>query len=280
MFTVLGASGFIGRNLVRRLRERGHVVNVPSRADMPRAGEDLGHVIYAIGLTADFRSRPFDTIEAHVSLAANILRENAFASFLYLSSTRVYAHGEDTREGARLSASPLDPSDLYNLSKLTGEAICLGCGRDKVRIARLSNVVGPNEAKSNTFLGALCREAGRGHIQLQTALDSCKDYIWIDDAAELLLRIAVEGRHSVYNVASGRQTSHAEWCTAIQSRTKCSVAVNEGAPTLSFPPIAIDRVKDEFAFAATPVLERIPEILGTHESEPDSDPRGPTSSRI
>ena len=280
MFTVFGGSGFIGRNLVRRLRERGAEVRVPSRADMPAFGEDLGHVIYAIGLTADFRTRPFDTIEAHVSLAAKLLRENWFSSFLYLSSTRVYAGSEDTREEARLSASPLDPSDLYNLSKLTGEAICLASGREKVRIARLSNVVGPDEAKSDTFLGALCREAGSGHIQLQTALDSSKDYIWIDDAVDLLLRIAQEGRNSVYNVASGRQTSHAEWCAAIQSRTKCSVAVDEGAPTISFAPISVDRSKDEFAFAAAPVLERIAEILGEGEPDTGCHPRPFRRSRI
>nr|WP_234819726.1 MULTISPECIES: SDR family oxidoreductase [Sinorhizobium] len=276
MFTVLGGSGFIGRNLVRRLRALGHVVDVPARADLPLAGRDLGHVIYAIGLTADFRTRPFDTIEAHVSLAADVLRHNAFSSFLYLSSTRVYANGQDTRETAHLSASPLNPSDLYNLSKLTGEAICLASGRENVRVARLSNVVGPEEAQADTFLGALCREAKAGHIQLQTALDSAKDYIWIDDAVDLLLRIAEQGRHTVYNAASGGQTSHADWCAAIQSRTGCTVAVNDEAPTVSLAPISNERVKEEFAFAATPVLERISEILGMSGSGPDTDPRPST----
>ncbi|PDT84672.1 SDR family oxidoreductase [Sinorhizobium sp. BJ1] len=276
MFTVLGGSGFIGRNLVRRLRELGQVVNAPGRADLPLAGQDLGHVIYAIGLTADFRTRPFDTIEAHVSLAADVLRQNAFSSFLYLSSTRVYTNGQDTRETALLSASPLNPSDLYNLSKLTGEALCLASGRQNVRVARLSNVVGPDEAQADTFLGALCREASAGHIQLQTALESSKDYIWIDDAVDLLLRIAQQGRHSVYNVASGRQTSHAEWCAAIQSRTTCTLAVNDKAPAVSLAPIFNGRVKEEFAFAATPVLERISEILGMSGSEPNLDPRPST----
>jgi len=33
---------------------------------------DPGHVIYCIGLTADFRQKPFETIEAHVSKLAEV----------------------------------------------------------------------------------------------------------------------------------------------------------------------------------------------------------------
>ena len=90
-FTVFGATGFIGANLVAHLSRRGHEVRCPKR-DLPiEAGDHLGHVIYAIGLTANFRSRPYETVEAHVGLLSRLLQTSCFDSWLYLSSTRVYA---------------------------------------------------------------------------------------------------------------------------------------------------------------------------------------------
>ena len=74
-FTVLGASGFIGGRLVRYLRSLGHSVLVPGRDDAHLTGQPLGHLIYAIGVTADFRARPFDTMDAHVSVLSKALRE-------------------------------------------------------------------------------------------------------------------------------------------------------------------------------------------------------------
>lgn len=260
-YTVLGASGFIGRHLVGRLKSMGHEVFAAPRDFSPKSDEDLENVIYAIGLTADFRTRPFDTIEAHVLKAADFLRNARFSSFLYLSSARVYGNGIETGEEAGLSARPSDPSDLYNLSKLTGEAICLQSGRANVRIARLSNVIGPEEARADTFIGALCREARAGRIHLQTSLSSSKDYIWIDDAVELLTRIAGGGRHRLYNVASGVQISHAQWTEAISAGTGCAVTVSDEASQISFPPICVDRIQEEFGFSASNVLGYLPDIL-------------------
>ena len=41
--------------------------------------------------------------------------------------------------------------DLYNISKLMGEALCLASHSQKVRIARISNVIG-NRKNHNDFL--------------------------------------------------------------------------------------------------------------------------------
>lgn len=259
--TVLGAGGFIGRHLVSRLDALGHEVFAPPRDFPPDSACDLGNVIYSIGLTADFRSRPFDTVEAHISKVVDFLQKARFSSFLYLSSTRVYGNGTETAEETALSVRPSDPSDLYNLSKLAGEAICLQAGRPNVRVARLSNVVGPEEAQAETFVGALCREARSGHIRLQTALSSCKDYVWIDEVTELLARIATGGRHRLYNVASGVQISHAQWAEALCASTGCRLSVMDGASCASFPPIRIERIQEEFGFSASNVLQYLPDIL-------------------
>lgn len=260
-YTILGATGLIGSHLVLRLRAAGHDVFAPPRDFTADSGKDLGHVIYAIGLTADFRSRPFDTIEAHVSKVAEFLRTAEFSSFLYLSSTRVYGNGMKTTEEASLSVRPSDPSDLYNLSKLAGEAICLQSGRANVRIARLSNVIGPEETQAETFVGALCREALSGHIHLLTDLSSCKDYVWIDEATELMARIAAGGQYRLYNVASGVQISHAQWVETLCESTGCSLTVAEKAPHASFPPISVDRIQGEFGYSASNVLAYLPNIL-------------------
>src|ERR1700722_15401606 len=88
-FTIFGGQGFIGRYLVDYLRERYEDVGVASRGDDKLT--NLGHVIFAIGLTGNFRTRPFDTVEAHVSVLSQTLRQGEFDSWMYLSNTRVYS---------------------------------------------------------------------------------------------------------------------------------------------------------------------------------------------
>jgi nucleoside-diphosphate-sugar epimerase len=243
-FTVLGAGGFIGGALCSYLRAEGHEVLAPGRDAglSPRPG----HVIYAIGLTADFRSRPFDTAEAHLGRLTDLLRQDGFESFLYLSSTRVYQGAASTAETAPLQARPLDPGHLYNLTKLAGEALVLHCGLPGTRVVRLSNIVGPGEAARDTFLGALAREAATGTIRLQSHPASAKDYLWIGDALPLLTAISLHGRARIYNLASGRQLRHDDWTGPIAAATGARLETVPDAPDAGFPAIDIGRLSAEF----------------------------------
>lgn len=141
-FTVIGATGFIGRAMVSWLSEQGHAVLAPGRGDELLFSRPLGHVIYAAGVTADFRSRPFDTLRAHTTLLADILERASFDSLLYLSSARMYRHSEHTGEDAAVLLRSSDPEDFYDLTKMTAESLCLASRRANTRIARLTNVVG------------------------------------------------------------------------------------------------------------------------------------------
>jgi nucleoside-diphosphate-sugar epimerase len=211
-------------------------------------------VIYAIGLTADFRQRPYDTVQSHVSVLAELLQKGTFDSLLYLSSTRVYGRATGGNEDSLLPMLSQDPSDLYNISKLMGESLCLQDTRTCVRVARLSNVVGGEDGESSNFIPSLVREARSGRIVLKTAADSVKDYINIDDLSELLPRIATGGRERLYNVASGVQTTHAQWTMQLVVQTGCIVEVAPSAPTVRLPPLDIGRIKSEFDFHPRPVL--------------------------
>lgn len=254
-FTVLGASGYIGSRLVAHLRTQGHTVWAPARGDAKLLQRPLGHVLYCAGLTADFRSRPFDTADAHVGLLNEVLRHARFDSLLYLSSTRVYMGSSSTHEDAPLTVLPGDPSYLYNLTKLTGESLCHASGRPGVRVARLSNVVGPGmDATSGNLVADLVHQAQRGRIVLRSDPQSAKDYVHIDDLLDWLPRIALTGRAATYNVASGRQTLHAQWLAWLQARTGCTVEVAADAPLQQFSPIDVQRMQAEWGATPRAVL--------------------------
>lgn len=248
-FTVFGAGGFIGRHLVAYLDAQGHQVFAPERDDAEIFRRPLGHVIYCIGVTADFRRRPLDTVRAHVSVLADVLERADFESLLYLSSTRVYAKSADASETSVLQVDSADPSDLYNLSKLMGESLCLNCGRQSTRIARISNVAG-FDADSDNFLSVLVREALAGKIILRSDPASAKDYIALEDVVALLPRIALQGRERIYNVASGTNTTNATLTQILRELSGCMVETAKNAPHIIFPIIDTARIRNEFGYSA------------------------------
>lgn len=265
MITVLGSTGFIGSSLVRFLREAGVRHSAPPRDFVPDKGSSLGHVIYCIGLTADFRQKPMETVEAHVCKVVEILEHTRFDSFLYLSSTRVYNRASTGVETADLRVNPNDFSDLYNLSKLMGESVCLAIPDRHVRIARLSNVIG-HDLGSDNFIFSLIREAvDKKRIVLRQPLDQAKDYIGIDDVLRLILAVAREGRERIYNFASGLAITNQEIVNKISAITGCAVEAVEDQTGLDFPAISIQRITDEFTFKPAHVLDSLEEIIHHYE---------------
>lgn len=250
-FTIFGASGFIGSRLAARLCAQGHECLTPGRGELPE-GQDLGHVFYCIGLTADFRSRLAETVDAHVCHLLRVLARCRFTRLCYLSSTRVYKGLPRGEEDAVLETQPGCVSDLYDISKIMGEAACLNIGPGGV-VVRLSNVFSPEDVSEN-FLPSILREAkATGRVRLRTALASSKDYVLIDDVLDMLPKILVDGREGIYNLASGRAVPH----SAVIESLGCGVEVAPGAPTVAFPPISIARLQQEFGYAPRDVLPAI-----------------------
>ncbi len=267
MITVLGSSGFVGSHLVERLRGLDVAHFAPGRGDdLPR--ENLGDVIYCIGLTADFRTKPFETVEAHVCKLLRILQECEFDSLLYLSSMRLYeAHVGEAREEDPIQVAPLNPIDLMNISKAMGESLLFACGT-KTRVARLSSVYGSDFA-SPGFLSAVLKEAiSTNQVTLQTSLEAERDYVSIDDVVDALIKIATEGRHRVYNVASGVNVSNRELTQRISELTGCRVEVAPVPSQTTYPRINIDRMREEFGFAPASILddtEQLVELYRRHQ---------------
>ena len=264
LYTILGSSGFIGSHLIAYLRESQAELFTPPRGDDSLFDRELGHVIYCAGLTADFRTRPFDTVEAHTCHLLDVLRRAKYESLVYLSSTRVYRGAEETREGVDLRVNSQDASDLYYLSKLMGESLCFSV-RDKTRVVRLSNVYGDDWGSSN-FVTDLIRAAiDEKRIVLRSALESCKDYIGVGEVVRLLAAIPRGGQSRLYNIASGFNVANRQIVECIQAESGCALELQPGAPVISFPPIDITRIREEFGFVAASVVGAVPELIQSYK---------------
>lgn len=268
MITVLGASGFIGSRIVKRLETLGREHRAVRRDDALTSGS-LGHVVYCIGLTADFRSRPLDTVEAHVCKLLEVVRACDFESLLYLSSTRLYSKSYSTSEETPIHLAPLAAGDLYNASKAMGESLVLNCGRP-ARVARISNVYGSDFASDN-FLSSIIRDAVvNKEIVFRTSADSVKDYISVDNVVDGLIEIATNGKERIYNLASGYNVSNGDLAEELRRRTGCAIQSLEPAPVVTFPPINIDRLRAEFSFQPSHVLDDMPQLVDLYRRNLES----------
>lgn len=252
MITVLGAEGFIGSHIVEKLASDNIACSAPGRQENLQ-DKDLGDVIFCIGLTADFRKRAFDTVEAHVCKLLDILRTGRFDSLLYLSSTRLYGMSNTANEEDGFLVDPSVPGDLYNISKLMGESLLNASGRC-VRIARLSNVFG-EDLNSENFLSDIIKQAIQtDQVEFETSSDSEKDYISIKDVVDLLIKIATRGKQKIYNVASGINVSNRQIADKLTELTGCVVKVSPKAKTARFPIINVGRIRSEFGFHPSKLL--------------------------
>lgn len=245
IFTIFGGHGFIGRAIARQLASEGITPRLVGRHDWPKPGENLGHVIFTVGMTADFRQRLVETVELQIVRPFEALTRYNFESFLYLSSTRVYQAATATTEATPLIVRPADPDHIYNTTKLAAESLCLAHANPAVRVVRLSNVFGADDT-SNLFLTAVMREAAAtGRVDIGQDAASEKDYVPVDFVAQNLVAIARYGRLRLYNVGHGTNTSHGE-IAEILTRAGATVFFRPKSPVVSFPTIETDRVRSEF----------------------------------
>lgn len=210
--TVIGAQGYIGSRLTARLKAAGREVYAPQRGDAQLFQQDLGRVFYCAGLTGDFDARPFDTVEAHVGLLTDVLRAKRFEQIIYLSSTRVYDSlgAAGGREDDRLMFDPTAARNVYDLSKALGENLVLARSSGRGAVARLSNVVDPEDEAGGFLSNLVSRARVQRDIALDSSPDAVRDYVHVEDVLAALEALEVNDARGIYNVAAGRNVSNAD----------------------------------------------------------------------
>ena len=224
---VTGAAGFIGSHLAERLLSQGHQVigiddlstgatlNLPSgmewwRADIAdfRRWPDEADVIYH--LAASYRDREAWERDARTNVMGTI---NAVRAAQRYGARLVYAqtslcYGLHPTSPIRPDA-PLDPCGSYATSKTAGEAYIRDSGLDYVSL-RLANIYGPRNLSGP--VPAFYRRLAAG--EPCTVVASRRDFVFVDDAVDVLAAAATTG-HGVYHVASGGDQSVAEVHAAV-----------------------------------------------------------------
>ena len=200
---VTGANGFIGRVLCAQLEREGARVLRVSRGDaLPRAAGAC--CVHLAGSNDAARAEADETGARREAeeLAARILAAG-YARVVLASSAYVYGDASTPRR----EDSPTAPAVAYSRIKLALEALFSGAGR---AVARLSNVYGPGQPEMNVVSALLRQLPGDGIIRLRGSAQAVRDYLFVEDAANGLARLALFGESGVFNLSTGRGTSVAE----------------------------------------------------------------------
>jgi nucleoside-diphosphate-sugar epimerase len=204
---VTGASGFVGRALVRALVRRRACVTAVSRRSLNEAGAACVEVT-----SYHDTPRDPDAVLVHLAEESNIATANrtgmahvdavracatalvakAFRHVVYASSGQVYRAGSG--------------ADPYVIGKLAVEAIVLAAGG---AVIRLANLYGP-QMSSQTLIGDILRQIpGTGPLRLRNAAPR-RDFLWIDDAVTGIAAVAYGAGRGIYDLGSGASVSAGE----------------------------------------------------------------------
>ena len=261
VFTIFGSTGFIGRNLGKRLESLGHEVFRPLRGELVDPEKNLGHVVYCCGITnGEFRALSSQILEAHVVNAKRVLDNSIFESFLYLSSARIYDGMPATHEEQIIALNPTTASGFYNASKLLGESLVLNHEGPKCRVARLSYVI---DAREDIFFSPIHKQVNTGKISLPWNKETSKDFVVLEDVLQLLPIIAEKGESSIYNLASGINRSMAEIGLLLSSVLDVEVGFSQTEPMRNPSRIDIERITTEFGFKPVDAMDYAKKMISS-----------------
>lgn len=222
-YTVLGSSGFVGSEVVSKLKSQDHEVFTPKRDDPDIFEKDLGTVIYCSG-NGDCKNSPFDVFYANSEFLSKVLTTAYFDRLVYISSTRVYMNNASSLESADVNVVTRDNRRLFNLTKLLSEELCLNSGRNVI-IVRPSNIYGL-ALQSPLFLPSITRNAiNNGVIDMYIDKSYAKDYVLVSDVANTCITLSNkdDANGQIYNIASGVNVTAEDIAAILTSKTGCKV---------------------------------------------------------
>jgi UDP-glucose 4-epimerase len=128
-------------------------------------------------------------------------------------------------------SSTIAASNPYGANKIAIEAIATTEFPEsvKVHIARITNLYGPWPGPRQGLVNRMCTAAAtRKALQIYVPLDTVRDYIYVDDAAKLLLLevVASDADRSLSLIGSGENSSVGEVIKTVTNVTHRKVPIS------------------------------------------------------
>jgi UDP-glucose 4-epimerase len=252
---VTGASGFVGRPVLHRLRAMGaDVIGVARHSVSAEPGivqvadysqTPIGDVLVHLAESSDRRqvAREAAAYEDQAAATLESLLTKHYPRVVYASSAILY--GDQSSRPSR-PEDRVVVGDSYTRVKRAAESAILRCPGGVV--ARLANLYGPGMSKDNVISTILSQVPGAG--PLVVAADSpIRDFLWVDDAAAALSTMALGAAVGVFNVGSGEGAAVREVAeTALRIAGESQRSVVARAPAKRTSRLVLDIEKTVAAF--------------------------------
>lgn len=210
---VIGAGGLLGKAVIRRCRELSipvHTTKVPWQSaahavsSLSAAGEELfanSHQRWTIiwcagaGVTStsdEALDAELDVLRRTLDNLAQQLSGRRLIGTFFLASSAGGVYAGSTAPPFDESTEP-SPLASYGNAKLRAEALVSAfCRRtfSKGVVGRFSNLYGPgqNLSKAQGLISVLVKSVVTGQpVKLYVSMDTLRDYLFVDDAAKLVL---------------------------------------------------------------------------------------------
>ncbi|TGM56522.1 NAD-dependent epimerase/dehydratase family protein [Leptospira adleri] len=232
---VTGASGFIGKALVEKLkneklqyfeldRRSGDIADPKTWIDLPKAKT----VVHLAGNTfvPESWKNTYSFVNSNVMGTQNALdyAKSQEAQFVFISA---YLYGKVNKLPIS-ETDPVSPNNPYALSKFLAEQLCKFYADYKdmdVRILRLFNVFGPGQ-KDNFLIPSIINQVLEKKEIRVLDLKPKRDYVFLQDVVDAIVSAFKPlGGFHIFNIGSGQSYSVEEVIRIIQKAANISLPV-------------------------------------------------------
>jgi nucleoside-diphosphate-sugar epimerase len=234
---VLGAGGFVGGAIARRLAADGLPVKGIRRTDVDLLGSDavarleelLAPDDSVVFVSALAPARTATVLAQNVRMAEAVcaaVTATKISHFVYISSDAVYADGA----GPLNERSCCAPSSLHGAMHAVREAMLRASVAAPLTILRPSLLYGAGDPHNGYGPNRFRRLAMRGEaITLFGEGEERRDHVFIEDLATIVALVLAHRSAGVLNIATGRSVSFREVAEAVAAQFSERVAVR-GSP--------------------------------------------------